>query len=296
MLSGDLTLKRIPSRISGVEMTLKVRNGAPPDKQELAHFCHSEGLSRRVFAWHITSLYFRCIHCMSKQKEYSNFAVTVSDTSEQSLRITDVQIQRNDPGRRSIFINGEFAFGISDVGYQKFALFKGRELSAEELEETRTWEEVDKGKRVSMMLLGRRKRCEKELRDALLEKEISPEAIDKVFSFLKEYSMLDDADFARSFINDQLLRRPLGKNKLRMKLREKGVDDPTAEGALAELIDEGTELEQARKAAEKKMGTIRQKDPLKRKRSLHNFLAYRGFRHTTIRTVIDQLEAEPVSE
>jgi regulatory protein len=218
--------------------------------------------------------------------------VSSADNTPRPLIITDVQAQRKRETRRSIFINGEFAFGISEEMYVKYALYKGRELTEEFIAEVLAEEETYQAKGTAMRMLNRRLRSEQEIRRKLVEKKYSPEAIEATIRFLAEYHMLDDQNFARSYINDQLLKRPMGRRRLGMALREKGVDKEMIQNVVSNAVDDEEELRNAMTAAEKKAPSIRHDDPKKWERSMANFLATRGFGWDVVGKVLERFRKE----
>lgn len=208
---------------------------------------------------------------------------------DESLIISDVQTQRKRTERRSIFINGEFAFGVSEEMYVKYALYKGRVLTKELVEEVIREDEIYSCKQTAMRFLSRRMRSRQEVERKLADKEYSPDAIAVTLEFLTRYGMLDDMEFARSFVNDQLLRRPVGRRRLREELRRKGLVKEEITETLDAAIGDDDELANAMTAAEKKAPSIRQDDPRKWERSMASFLANRGFGWDVIGKVLGRL-------
>jgi regulatory protein len=212
---------------------------------------------------------------------------TLHSAGDVPMKITDVQTQRKRETRRSIFINGEFAFGISEEMYVKYALYKGRELTQEYIDEVLHEEERYQARQVALRFVTRRMRSEQEIRRKLAEKKFPPEAIEATMKFLAEYQMVDDAGFARSYINDQLLRRPMGRRRLGMALREKGVEKEMVDDVLSNAIDDEEELRNAMMAAEKKAPSIRKEDPRKWDQAMASFLAGRGFGWDVVGKVLE---------
>lgn len=209
---------------------------------------------------------------MHHQEEYSGF-----EADPGTLTITDVQTQRRNEVRRSIFVNGEFALGVSEEIYVKFALFKGRVVTEAFLEEVRREDELYRCKQTAIRYLGRRMRSTQEVERKLAEKGFLPEPIAATLKFLDEYRMLDDQAFAKSFINDQLLRRPVGRRRLNAELRRKGLAKDEITESIASSVGDEDELSNAFAAAAKKAPNIRHDDPRKWDRTMASFLAGRGF-------------------
>lgn len=209
---------------------------------------------------------------------------TASDPAR--LVITEVRTQRKRVERRSIYINGEFAFGISEESYVRHALFKGREVTQTFLDEVLHAEELYQARQVALRFLARRMRSVQEIEKKLTEREFPPETITATLAFLAEYGMIDDEAFARAYVNDQLIRRPLGRRRLEQELRRKGVAKESAGQTVAAIIDDAEEVANALAAAQKKLPTLRHDDARKRERSLANFLAGRGFSWSAVATVL----------
>ncbi len=134
-------------------------------------------------------------------------------------------------------------------------------------------------------LLARRRYSVHDLQKKLREKfpEQSEETATVIKLFIsKKY--LDDAEYARLFVRDQLIRKPQGLRMLRQKLSQKGVPANN----LQQLLDEDgtTEFDLARRALEKKLRTLRKETPQKKKEKLFRFLASRGFNMDVIMKVL----------
>ncbi len=214
------------------------------------------------------------------------------DDRSDHLEITDVQIQQRRAARRSIFINGAFAFGVCEETYVRFSLFTGRELTAGEIEEILREDEQYAARLVAMHYLSYRMRTISELRSKLRDKEFSDEAIEATLAFLAEYRMTDDGEFSRAFVNDRLLKRRVGRRRLQMELHRKGVDREEAAEVVRNMIDEEAEFDNALEAARGKARRTRTDDPKKWERSMASFLSGRGFGWDVVRRVIDQVKSE----
>lgn len=204
------------------------------------------------------------------------------------MTITDVQRQRKRNQRRSIYIDGEFAFGVGEETYVKFALFKGREVDEAFLEEVQQWDEVYYAKQTALNYVNVRLRSKKEVHDKLRDREYSEEAIKVAISFLFEYQLLDDGVFARAWVKDKLLKREVGRMKLESELRKKGVNKEVTAETLDEILGDNREEQEAFKAAEKKARKIRHDDPRKWDQSMSSFLANRGFGWAIVKKVLQK--------
>jgi regulatory protein len=199
--------------------------------------------------------------------------------------VTDIQQQQRNPERVNVFLGGAFAFAISRDEAVMQGLRIGRELTVDEVGEFRAQDFVGKATESALRLLAVRPRAEHELRNRLKRKEYDAATIDLAIERVRNWGYLDDADFARRWVDNRLEYRPRSKRMLELELRQKGVDRETIETTMEETdIDEvaaATEL--ARKAAAKMSGL----DPAVARRRITGQLARRGFDYGTIRSALE---------
>lgn len=202
--------------------------------------------------------------------------------------ITAIEPQKRRNGRVSVFIDGEFAFGISLNALAELRLKTGDGVTPEQLAEWRAFAIYDEAKTAAFRFLSRRIHSEKEVRDKLRKKKFPPDAIEQVIARLRELNLLNDAAFANALTRARLKRAPIGKAALQSKLAQKGIDKETIANVLRETDLNADAL--CRKAAEKKWKSLQKEtDPNARKRKLAQFLARRGFEWDAINATIRAL-------
>jgi regulatory protein len=109
-------------------------------------------------------------------------------------------------------------------------------------------------------LLARRARSVSEVREALSRSDFGPVVIEATIGKLQELELLDDAAFARQWVEERGGRKGLGPRRLLSELRLKGVSDETSRQAVADvgLDDEARAKEVAaglvRKVAQRPLG------------------------------------------
>lgn len=208
-------------------------------------------------------------------------------------KITALRAQINDPKRVNVFIDGSFALGVGLDTISKEALFVGKDLSAEEFARIAAAESADKAFTSALRALESRPRSVHEIRDKLRRKEFAPEAIDRALERLDTLGLVDDASFARRWIENRQYMKPRGKGALRDELRRKGIDRELADAVLADEALVGDQADQAMvvgRAALHKYASAPDKMTFTRK--LGGFLQRRGFGFDTIRPVVDMLWEE----
>lgn len=205
--------------------------------------------------------------------------------------ITAITYQKRDKLRASVFVAGEFAFGVNVATIEKFRFRKGDELDAVLLEKLKDFDNRVSAKRLATKFLNTRRRTEKEVRDKLRTEKFNIEVIDEVTSDVLRAGLIDDEAFARAFIHDKRIAKPISSRQLSMELRKKGVAKNIIEDILGEADEEETDSDRALKAATKKWEqlTRRESDEKKRKQKLIAFLGSRGFEYSVIKEVLNKL-------
>jgi len=212
-------------------------------------------------------------------------------------KITALRAQAKDPQRVNVFIDGEFALGISLTTITKTGLHVGKQLGAEEFAKLEQTESGDKAYIAALRFLEARPRSIAEVRARLGRKDFTPEAIDAAIARLAELELLDDAAFARYWVENRVAYRPRGAGALRDELRRKGIDADVAAQVLSDDSLTGNESasawELARGAVHKYAGS---RDRNTFTRRMGSFLQRRGYTFEVIRPIVDQLWAEVSAE
>ncbi len=137
--------------------------------------------------------------------------------------------------------------------------------------------------------LGPRPRSVLEVRRHLSKKRYDEREAADAIRRLREQGYLDDAAFARFWLEQRARFRPKGEVALRSELRAKGVDAATVDAVLAESAGEGGEAEAALRALEPRVARWRALDDRERKAKAQAFLRRRGFSFDVIEEVLARI-------
>jgi regulatory protein len=121
-----------------------------------------------------------------------------------------------------------------------------------------------------------RARSRKELREKLATKDVPDDLAERLLDRFAEVGLVDDAAFARSWVESRQRGRGLARRALAQELRRKCVDDETARTALDDL-DPDREEEAARQLVRKKLRSLRGVDHATATRRLAGLLARKGY-------------------
>lgn len=124
--------------------------------------------------------------------------------------------------------------------------------------------------------LAARARSRREVEEKLLRVGYRPATVEMVIYKLEREGILDDADFARQWVESRSHSK-LGRSRIARELRRKGVSSDEAEAAL-ETIDEDEQLEGAIALAEKAAARVKPgEDRRKAAARIQAMLARRGY-------------------
>ncbi|MET9021355.1 regulatory protein RecX [Actinopolymorpha sp. NPDC004070] len=139
-------------------------------------------------------------------------------------------------------------------------------------------------------------RSRAELEQALRRKEVPEDVIESVLGRFTDVGLIDDAAFARAWVDSRHTGRGLARRALAHELRRRGVGDSEVGEALDQLSPE-TELETARALVARKLAATRGLDGRTRVRRLAAMLARKGYSPgLAARVVQEALEGESDEE
>lgn len=115
-----------------------------------------------------------------------------------------------------------------------------------------------------------------DLAQTLAQKHVPAEVAEAVLDKFADAGLINDEEFARSWVQSRQRSKGLARNVLAMELRRKGVDEEIAQEALSEL-DPEVEREAAHRLVQKKLRTMQGLDQQVQIRRLVGLLARKGY-------------------
>jgi regulatory protein len=137
-------------------------------------------------------------------------------------------------------------------------------------------------------LLKARQRTKFEITKRLEEKQYTASIITTVLQDLVNAKLIDDQKFARDWA-DQRLHNGYGTSRIKLELKEKGVDEALIEQALkgAEITDE---RQSAIHQAQKRAKLYRGLEPAIIQRRLYGFLIGKGFSDDIVQDIVNHYD------
>jgi regulatory protein len=135
---------------------------------------------------------------------------------------------------------------------------------------------AEQAREICLRLLAVRPRTRAELAQALRKRSIPDEVASAVLDRYREVGMIDDAAFARAWVESRHHGRGLARRALAGELRQRGVDKELV-GAALEEVDDQTEAATARELVDRRLRSMGSAGPEVVLRRLVGMLARRGY-------------------
>lgn len=148
-------------------------------------------------------------------------------------------------------------------------------------------------RQVCLRLLTLAPRTRAQLADALRKRGIPDEAADEVLGRFEDVGLIDDAAFARAWVESRHYSRGLAGRALSAELKRRGVAAEEIRAAIDEQLGPDAEVSAARHLVDRKLNATRGLPPEQRTRRLAGMLARKGYpAGLAFRVIREALEAE----
>ena len=198
-------------------------------------------------------------------------------------KITALKVQQRNKNRVNIFLEGEFAFGLSRMAAGWLQI--GQSLSEEKIKELKAKDEVEIALQRALNFLSYRARSEDEVRRNLIKHETPETAIEEIIERLQRGNLVNDKEFAELWVENRSEFRPRGRRALWAELKRKGLQPALIEHALKDL----DETQLARSAADKQARKYKNLEWQEFRKKMSGFLARRGFNYGIISQILPQV-------
>jgi regulatory protein len=204
-------------------------------------------------------------------------------------------VQQRQPTRVSVFLDGAFAFGISQELVREWGLWVGRRLSVADRACLAAAEQLLVAQATALHYLAARPRTAHEVRQKLRRSGVADEVAEQVIARLQDRGVLDDAAYVHAYLTSRLTSRGYGPQRLRQELQQRGVGRALVEAAVQQDLAAEDVLAAARAQAAKRWPRLaRATDLAQRRQKLWGFLRRRGFPAAIVQQVLTEVTAETV--
>lgn len=194
------------------------------------------------------------------------------------MKITAIKQQVKRSDRYSVFVDDKYAFSLSESGLIESRLASGQEVDAAELKRLKKAAGLDKAYGQALRYVAIRQRSEWEIDMYLKRKEVDAAAAKEIIQRLRNLNLLNDLDFARSWVANRRALKSVSRRRLALELRQKRLPSDIIDQAMAE--DPSDERQALKDLIEKK----RARYPDQQK--LMQYLARQGFGYDDIKNAL----------
>ncbi len=213
-------------------------------------------------------------------------------------KITALEVQKKNPNRVNVHLDGEFAFGLARITAAWLKI--GDVLSDEKIAGLQNDDARERAMQQALLFLSYRARSEKEIRQNLKKHEYPEDVIEQTLVRLRENRLANDGEFAKAWVENRNTFRPRSRRALTMELRQKGLDEETVKHAVSDVDEEALAYETARKWATRlNSAALSRSKGLEWgefRRKLSEYLARRGFPYSVVASIVTRIWNETHAE
>lgn len=195
--------------------------------------------------------------------------------------VSAVEPQKKKKDRYNIYVDGEYFASLGAQALVTFGIREGAAVSVDTLKEAVAKDNAQYAFDSAATLLTHKTRTRSELVQRLKERGIDEAAVEHAMDKLASYGYVDDAAYAKEYVQSAVMTGRWGRKAVEYKLKEKGLDKSVIEKAMAAYTQED-EKELARKQLNAAAGRRQGVEAYKQRRKIFAALARHGFDYGVI--------------
>jgi regulatory protein len=203
-------------------------------------------------------------------------------------KITDIKRGKTRGRRINVFLDGKPALGLLPETALKENLKVGQELGESVLENLAKADLRQRCYNSAARFLSYRPRSESEMRQRLSRHGYDVETIEKTLARYRETGLVDDAAFARFWVENRNTFSPRSKRLAKMELKKKGLQTEIIE----EAVNDIDEKENAYRSALSRARRLMALDDKTFRLKLGQYLGRLGFNYGIIKEITDRVWKE----
>ena len=194
-------------------------------------------------------------------------------------RITRLAVQKRNPNRVNVYLDGAFAFGL----YRETAYWLeiGQVLSDEKINDLLSKDKKAEAYKKALDYISYKPRTTRETEKKLLDEGYDETLVSETIHALTENGLLNDEQYAEQWVEERQRLKPRSSRMLGFELRRKGIPEELIQTALEDVDDFQAALDIAEQRAARYSGL----PAFEFRAKLGNYLAGKGFDYDVIREV-----------
>jgi regulatory protein len=196
--------------------------------------------------------------------------------------VTDIKKQKRRDARYNIYLDGEYAFALSDLDLSTSGIRVGQTLGPHDVEQFKNDADQAKAYALAVRFIGVRPRSTREVVDYLRRKGFEGGEADVAVERLESSGLLNDRVFAESWVTNRNALRPRSRRMLAQELLAKGVASDVVQPVLDAMMGQDDEARVAAQVVRKKRKLPGYQD----ERKLTEYLLRQGFSYEAIKKAL----------
>ncbi len=212
----------------------------------------------------------------------------IIEIMEEILTITAIEPQKKKKDRYNIYANGEYVASLGAEAVVRMNMKTGAAVSQSALDAAVLEDNIQYAFDCAVSLLSHSIRTRGELVQRLRERGIADAAIEPAMDKLAAYGYVDDADYAKEFVQSAVSVGRWGRIAVSHRLQEKRLDRALIDDAMAAYTDEDERRNARRQLDSLMKGTI--VDERKLRQKAFAALTRHGFSYDTISSLFSEAD------
>lgn len=204
-------------------------------------------------------------------------------------KITKIEAQKR-KGRFNVYVNGQYAFPISEEVLIKFRVFKGMAVDQQLVTQLKQADDLSKLYNRALTYLAHQLRTAYEVKSKLAESSEDAKAIEQVIDKLTDQRLIDDHKYAASYVRTVVKEQKNGPDWIRKRLKAKHVDDDIVEAAINHYFPDDEVIRIGAQVAQKQLDSHRRDSAKMAVNKTKNLLMRRGFPYSDLDQMMSQID------
>lgn len=206
-------------------------------------------------------------------------------------KITKIEAQKR-AGRYNVYLDGKYAFPVAESVLIQFRLMKGMEVDKEMAAAITAADQQAKAYSRMLDYLSHQLRTESDVVKKLKEIETPEEFIEPVLKKLRDQQLVNDHEYAASYVRTEMITGLKGPGVIRQHLRQKKVGENDIDDALEQFTPE-LQAENASKLASKLFQRYRNQPIKRREQKVRQGLLTKGYTTSIYDQIKDEVKPAP---
>ncbi len=195
--------------------------------------------------------------------------------------ITALTIQKRNPNRVNIFLDGEFSFGLNVVNAGHLKV--GQIISQEIIDRLKKVDQIEDGYQKALKYISYKPRTMHEVNRKLNENDFNQDIIPIVLEMLVEKGYVNDSQYAKNWVENRSVYKPRSKKLVTWELKNKKISEDIIREVTGDMMPEE---KLATLAAEKYARRLSGYEKEVFFRRLSGYLIRRGFSYSTVNSTV----------